>query len=182
MANLKLSVVPAKILVDGRHKIRIALAHAARTRYITTDCIIEDLSQFKNRQVISRADAAAMNVKLRKLLNHYQEAFDNIYDTSIYTCQELLQLAMRKKDYANIYFSSVLNEYLLELKEEKRTNSEKLYRLACQSFIRFKGDIPLTYFPDYTNRCRYSLHLPIMGLFHIIHSILTLRFFYRPLL
>lgn len=158
MANLKLSVVPAKILVDGRHKVRIALAHAARTRYITTDCIIENLSQFKDGQVVNRPDAAYMNVKLRKLLNHYQEVLDNIYDTSIYTCPELLQLVTRKKNYTNLYFSDILNEYLSELREEKRTKSEKLYRLACQSFINFRGDISLTMLTTREIK-QYQLHL-----------------------
>lgn len=34
-----------------------------------------------------------------------------------------------------------MKEYLEELKEEERHKSEKLYRLACESFIRECGDI-----------------------------------------
>lgn len=47
MATLKLRIVPAKKLIDGRHKIRISLAHNSETRYIPTDCIINDESEFK---------------------------------------------------------------------------------------------------------------------------------------
>lgn len=144
MAILKLTIVPAKVLTDGRHKIRIALAHNSGTRYIPTDCIVNDMSQFKEEQVVNHPNAAAMNVKLRNLLNHYQKVIDSIYDVQAYSCSELRELLIKKKDYTNIKFSRVANEYLSELMEEKRVKSEKLYRLACNSFIKSQGDMLLT--------------------------------------
>lgn len=144
MAILKLTIVPAKVLTDGRHKIRIALAHNSGTRYIPTDCIVNDMSQFKEGQVVNHPNAAAMNVKLRNLLNHYQRVIDSIYDVQAYSCSELRELLIKKKDYTNIKFSRVANEYLSELMEEKRVKSEKLYRLACNSFIKSQGDMLLT--------------------------------------
>lgn len=144
MAILKLTIVPAKVLTDGRHKIRIALAHNSGTRYIPTECIVNDMSQFKEGQVVNHPNAAAMNVKLRNLLNHYQKVIDSIYDVQAYSCSELRELLIKKKDYTNIKFSRVANEYLSELMEEKRVKSEKLYRLACNSFIKSQGDMLLT--------------------------------------
>lgn len=136
--------MPAKVLTDGRHKIRIALAHNSGTRYIPTDCIVNNMSQFREGQVVNHPDAAAMNVKLRNLLNHYQKVIDSIYDVQAYFCSELRELLIKKKDYTNVKFSRVANEYLSELMEEKRAKSEKLYRLACNSFIKSQGDLPLT--------------------------------------
>lgn len=144
MAILKLTIVPAKVLTDGRHKIRIALAHNSGTRYIPTDCIVNNMSQFREGQIVNHPDAAAMNVKLRNLLNHYQKVIDSIYDVQAYSCSELRELLIKKKDYTNVKFSRVANEYLSELMEEKRAKSEKLYRLACNSFIKSQGDLPLT--------------------------------------
>ena len=143
MANLKLVIVPAKILVSGKHKVRVALSHARATRYIPTSCIINDLSEFKDGQIINRSDAPAMNVKLRNALNHYQKIIDEIHDPQMYSCSELLTILVKRKDRTSSLISDVLNEYLSELKEEKRLKSEKLYRLAVQSFIKLRGDMPL---------------------------------------
>ena len=84
MATLKLCIVPAKVLINGKHKVRISLAHNSNTRYIPTNCIIDTLSQFKEGQVINHPEATSMNMKLRNLLNHYQNVIDNIYDVDVY--------------------------------------------------------------------------------------------------
>lgn len=144
MAILKLTIVPAKVLTDGKHKIRVSLAHNSGTRYIPTDCIVDSMSQFRDGQVVNHPEAAAMNVKLRNLLNHYQKVIDSIYDVHAYSCSELRELLIKKKDYTNVKFSDAANEYLSELAEEKRLKSEKLYRLACNSFINSQGDMLLT--------------------------------------
>lgn len=143
MATLKLCIVPAKILKSGKHKIRISLSHNSGTRYIPTNCIVDNLSQFRNGQVVNHPEASAMNVKLRSLLNHYQNAIDCIYDIDVYSCSELKEILIKKKDHTHAKLSTVMNEYLDELAEEKRTKSEKLYRLAGQSFIKSQGDLLL---------------------------------------
>ena len=144
MATLKLTIVPAKKLIDGRHKIRVSLAHNSETRYIPTECIIDDESEFKDGMVIGRSDASGMNVKLRNLLNYYQDIIDHTSFISGYSCSELRELLVRKKDYNNAKFSDAMSTYLEELKEDERNKSEKLYRLACNSFIRECGDLFLT--------------------------------------
>ena len=143
MATLKLCIVPAKILKSGKHKIRISLSHNSGTRYMPTNCIVDNLSQLRNGQVVNHPEASAMNVKLRSLLNHYQNAIDCIYDIDVYSCSELKEILIKKKDHTHAKLSTVMNEYLGELAEEKRTKSEKLYRLAGQSFIKSQGDLLL---------------------------------------
>lgn len=90
MPILKLVIVPAKILSSGKHKVRISVSHNSQTRYIPTECIIDDLSQFKEGQVVNRGDASYMNMKLRKKLNFYQETIDDICDPDIYSCSDIL--------------------------------------------------------------------------------------------
>lgn len=143
MATLKLCILPAKILISGKHKIRISLSHNSGTRYIPTNCIIDDMSQFREGQVVNHPEASAMNVKLRSLLNHYQNVIDSIYDIDVYSCSELREILIKKKDHTRAKLSTLMNEYLAELAEEKRTKSEKLYRLAGQSFINSQGDLLL---------------------------------------
>ena len=78
MATLSLTIFKAKVLKDGRYKIRIAVRHKHEISYIITRFIIDSEAQFKNGQVVKRPDAAMMNTKLRKLLNEYQEKLDQI--------------------------------------------------------------------------------------------------------
>ena len=69
MATIKLTIIPAKKLKNGSHKIRIAICHKQVTSYIVTRFVIDSESQFKNGQVVKRNDAAIINTKLRNLLN-----------------------------------------------------------------------------------------------------------------
>ena len=140
MATLKLVIVPAKRLVNGKHKIRVALSHNSNTRYIPTDVIISD-GEFKDGMVVNRDDASHLNVKLRNILNYYQNIIDETMQLGSYTCSEVIKLLIKEHRYSNAKFSDAMKEYLEELKEEERHKSEKLYRLACESFIRECGDI-----------------------------------------
>lgn len=78
MANIRAIIVPAKVLKGGKHKVRIAVAHNSKTRYIVTDIIIDSDKEFKDGRIVKRPDAAIMNTKLRGLLDRYQEAIYNI--------------------------------------------------------------------------------------------------------
>lgn len=109
MATLKLCIVPTKVLINGKHKVRISLAHNSGTRYIPTNCIIDDLSQFKDGQVVNHPEAASMNMKLRNLLNHYQKVIDSIYDVDVYSCSELREIIIKKKDYTLLPLKSILH-------------------------------------------------------------------------
>ena len=92
MATLKLAITPDKVAKDGTHKIRIALGHKCVTRYIVTRFEIDNLSQFKNGQVVKRPDAAMINTKLRNILNEYQERLDSIKCIQMYDCKQLREI------------------------------------------------------------------------------------------
>lgn len=47
MATLKLTIFKAKVLKNGRHKIRVAVCHKREPSYIVTNFIIDSESQFK---------------------------------------------------------------------------------------------------------------------------------------
>ena len=136
MATLKLCIVPAKVLINGKHKVRISLAHNSGTRYIPTNCIIDDLSQFKDGQVVNHPEAASMNMKLRNLLNHYQKVIDNIYDVDVYSCSELREIIIKKKDHTNAKFSSAMNSYL---------NSQKRKEVNQRSYIGYPASPSLSH-------------------------------------
>ena len=97
----------SKVLKDGRHKIRVAVCHKQETCYIITRFIIDNLSQFKNGQVVKRPDAAMINTKLRNLLNKYQERLDKIDNLGIYSCTQLKDFILRESVDTRESFKSV---------------------------------------------------------------------------
>ena len=61
MANLSIVIVPTKKLSNGRHRIRIAVAHRSQTRYISTQFILDSANQMKNGKVVRHENAANIN-------------------------------------------------------------------------------------------------------------------------
>ena len=78
MATLRTVIVPTKALKDGRHKVRISIAHNGQTRYIPTNVIIDSAREFKHGIVVGRGDASFLNTKLRKLVQKIQNAIDEL--------------------------------------------------------------------------------------------------------
>lgn len=145
MATLKLTIFKAKVLKDGRHKIRVALCHKHETSYIITRFIIDSEAQFKNGQVVKRPDAAVLNKKLRNLLNEYQEKLDAIKHPNLYDCSQLREIlvnGMREEESAT--FQAVSLEYVKELEEAGSIGYSKMIERNNRYFSEFvKGNILL---------------------------------------
>ena len=73
MATLSIVLVPAKQMLDGRNRIRIAVAHRAKTRYISTQFILDSSKQLKNGKVVKHENADKINAALRRLIYEYEE-------------------------------------------------------------------------------------------------------------
>lgn len=147
MATLKLTVFKAKVLKDGRHKIRIALCHKQETSYIITRFIIDSPSQFKNGQVVKRPDASVMNTKLRNLLNEYQEKLDSISCPEIYTCSQLKNLIISKTKVTNNAntFNSVCDSYIEELLRNGKNSYAAMIKDSKTCFSQLiNGNIALS--------------------------------------
>lgn len=145
MATLKLTIFKAKVLKDGRHKIRVAVCHKHETSYIITRFIIDSEAQFKNGQVVKRPDAAVLNKKLRNLLNEYQEKLDAIKHPNLYDCSQLREIlvnGMREEESAT--FQAVSLEYVKELEEAGSIGYSKMIERNNRYFSEFvKGNILL---------------------------------------
>lgn len=144
MATLSLTIFKAKQLANGKHKIRIAVRHHHETVYIITPYIIDDISQFKNGNVIKRFDADVMNVQLRILLNKYQKILDDINNIKCLSAKDLKNtiLSYHKTD-DNITIGKICNNYVKELKEDGRIGYAELIERCGKYFIEFsKGDVP----------------------------------------
>lgn len=112
MAKITAVILPAKALKQGKHKVRIAIAHNSETRYIATDIILDSDKEFKNGLIIKRGDASSKNTKLRKLILQYQEAIDAIISIECLTCSELIDIIQKIGNRKGRTISSVFEEYI----------------------------------------------------------------------
>ena len=147
MATLKLVITPDKAAKDGTHKIRVALGHKCVTRYIVTRFKIDNLSQFKNGQVVKCPDAAMINTKLRTILNEYQEKLDSIKCIQMYDCKQLREILVNSTPVGQTAstFQAVAKAYIDELIEDGRENYAKLLERNCRYFTEFtKGEFLLS--------------------------------------
>lgn len=92
MASFSIVIVPTKKLSNGRHRIRIAVAHHSQTRYISTQFTLDSASQLKNGRVVRHENASNINVCLRKLINEYEEIVTSISYLSTISCTELIRI------------------------------------------------------------------------------------------
>ena len=145
MATLKLTIFKAKVLKNGKHKIRIALCHKGETCYILTRYLIDSENQFKNGLIQKRPDASMMNMHLRSLLNAYQEKLNEVQNQSMYTCRQLKDIISRNvRTSESSTFKSVSTEYIKELILDGRDKYASIIRLCEKYFCEFlRGDIAL---------------------------------------
>ena len=140
MTTLKTAVVPAKQLKSGKHKIRIAVRHKQETRYIVTRYTIDDITNFKDGQVIGIPDAHVINVKLRNILNSYQDALDKL-SAEAYTPTHIIEYLSRTKG-ESLPFLQSSNNVIHDMEEENRIGTSGLYKITLRYFADFlNGDI-----------------------------------------
>lgn len=137
MANLSAVIVPAKVLKGGKHKIRIAVSHNSKTRYIVTDIIIDSDREFKDGRIVKRPDAAFKNVKLRGLLDKYQEALDNLFFIESLSCEELVAQLKHNDKYQHRTILSIFEEYVC-VKSIKASTLEN-YQTTIASILKYLG-------------------------------------------
>ena len=145
MATLKLTIFKAKVLKDGKHKIRVAVCHKRETSYIFTNVIIDNEFQFKNGQIVKRPDASILNIKLRNLLNEYQEKLDSIKNQSLYSSSQLKNILVNGNAVkGNASFQSVCKGYEEELRENESHKYAEMLERNRRYFTEFtKGEFLL---------------------------------------
>lgn len=144
MASFSIVIVPTKKLANGRHRIRIAVAHHSETRYILTQFTLDSVSQLKNGRVIRHENAANINASLRKLINEYEEIVASISYLSVISCTELIHIISYEQKKKGITFLAVAKEYMEFMKGKEREKSYKLYKIASERLVKYmKGDFPL---------------------------------------
>lgn len=138
MATFAITIVPAFVLKDGKHTVRISVRHNGQTKYISTEYTIDSEKEIKNGKIIKRPDKDIMNIKLRKLLNEYEERCERVPFSNALTCSQLLAAIKNNTSSEHRTFKDIADEYI-NMMEDERGKSKKLYTLASGKFISFFG-------------------------------------------
>lgn len=140
MANLFITIVPTKKMLNGKHKVRIAVSHNLATRYIPTNIIIDAENEFKNGKVVKRPDKDILNARLKKIYDMYYERCIKIEYANTLTCTQLIKMITKPiTGERNRKFEDIVEEFLSQIDEEDRTKTYKLYKLAANRFLQFTG-------------------------------------------
>lgn len=146
MTTFSIVIVPTKRLANGKHRIRIAVAHQAQTRYIATPFILDSISQLKKGRVVRHKNAAQINLCLQRTINEYILILSSIKHANQLTCTQLIHSIQEEERKKYLTFDVIAKEFLSTLQSESRIKSYKLYKTAISHFNRFlkkEHDIPL---------------------------------------
>lgn len=146
MTTFSIVIVPTKRLANGKHRIRIAVAHQAQTRYIATPFILDSISQLKKGRVVRHENAAQINLCLQRTINEYILILSSIKHANQLTCTQLIYSIQEEERKKYLTFDVIAKEFLSTLQSESRIKSYKLYKTAISHFNRFlkkEHDIPL---------------------------------------
>ena len=140
MATIKLAVLKHTQSKDGSYKIRIAIGHRSETHYIVTKYKVNSPSEFVGGIVTRVPNAHEINVKLRNLLNDYDERLERIPSPEDYTCKELRDLLKSMRPHSSTAtFSQVSEQYQKELIEDGRGSYASMLQNSLRLFRDFSG-------------------------------------------
>lgn len=140
MATIKLAVLKHTKSKDGSYKIRISIGHRSETHYIVTSYSVNALSEFDNGIVVRVPNAHEINIKLRNLLNDYEERLERIDSPEDYTCKELRDLLKSMRTHSSkITFKQVSEQYQKELIEDGRGSYAGMLQNSLRLFFEFTG-------------------------------------------
>lgn len=145
MATIKLALLRHTQAKDGTYKIRIAVGHKNTTHYIITKYKVNSFSEFDNGIVIRLPNAHEINIKLRNLLNEYEERLDAIPNINIYSGKELRdRLKSMHTRSSAITFAQISKQYQSELLEDGRNGYTSMLRNSLRLFTEYNnGDVYL---------------------------------------
>lgn len=123
--------MPGKALKDGKHKVRIAVAHNSQTRYILTDVILNSTKEWKNGKVVKRGDATYLNSKLLARLDEVQHIIDETPYIEGLSCAELVTCILNARAKRTHTLRSAFEE-MLEVSLAKDTTKTR-YRTQFKS-------------------------------------------------
>lgn len=139
--NIRIVILPLKVLADGSHKLRIAVSHNSQTRYIPTRFTVPSPKNLKNGNVVGVPNAQYINLQLRTRMNNFYKACDELEDIDYYTCAQLVNM-LTKRQEQNTELKTVeqISEDMLANREHAWSKSTVAgFKQGINRFIEYAG-------------------------------------------
>lgn len=139
--NLRVVILPAKVLADGTHKLRIAVSHNSQTRYIPTRFTIPSPKNLKKGNVVNVPNAQYINLQLRTKMNDFYKMCDELEDIDCYSCAQLVNM-LTKQSQGDKTMKTVeqISQDLLKNREHAWARSTvATFNEGMRRFIEFAG-------------------------------------------
>lgn len=133
MASLGLSINKYYVNKDGSYRIRVTLYHKEETVYINTPYTVESEKQWSNGKIVRSAEASFINAKLRRLVDKYQDALDEIPNIGILSCKQLKEQILRRcncSDSMTLHACACM--FIERAKEEKSADYVSMLSLSLR--------------------------------------------------
>lgn len=136
--KLKVTILPAKILTDGTHRIRIAMSHRGNTRYFMTRFVVPSPKNVSGGQVIGVPNANYMNQRLLQKMTEIYKVYDQLEDADYYTCSQLLAIIEDKiKGGEPKTLFSIIEEFGENKKHGVSPGTMRIFSFAVKKFREF---------------------------------------------
>lgn len=139
MTTFSVVILPAKRLANGKHRIRIAVAHHSQTRYITTPFLLDSSSQLKKGKVVRHVHADKINHVLHRQMDEYALILSTLPYADGLTCTEIIHYIRQAKEKEGLTFFRFAGEFLKEMENKEQVKSYKLYKSALRHFFSLFG-------------------------------------------
>lgn len=138
--NLRVVILPAKVLANGTHRVRIAISHRGQTRYLMTRFIVPEVECLRNGTIVGVNNASYINQQLRIRMNRIYTICDKATDIDYLTCSQLVQYIENKESNSGPKTIHEIGERFLNMKQSTHAEGTlKLYRDAITYFEQFFG-------------------------------------------
>ena len=136
--NLKVIVLPAKVLVDGTHRVRIAMSHRGTTRYFNTRFKVPSPKNVVDGQIVGVPNANYMNMRLLQKVTDIYKVYDDLEDADYYTCSQLLAIIEERiKGGEPKTFRDVVEEFVQNKKHGVSAGTMRIVSFAVKVFNEF---------------------------------------------
>ena len=136
--KLKVTILPAKVLTDGTHRLRIAMSHRGSTRYFMTRFVVPSPKNVSNGQVVGVPNANYMNQRLLQRMTEIYKVYDELEDADYYTCSQLLAIIENKiKGGEPKTLFSMIEEFTDNKKHGVSAGTMRIVSFAVKMFHKF---------------------------------------------
>lgn len=136
--KLKVTILPAKVLTDGTHRLRIAMSHRGQTRYFMTRFVVPSPKNVSGGQVIGVPNSNYMNQRLLQKMTEIYKVYDQLEDADYYSCSQLLAIIEDKlKGGEPKTLFAIVEEFGNNKKHGVSAGTMRIFGFAVKKFHEF---------------------------------------------